>query len=299
MRRDGRAGVKILCTGDAGFIGTHLVRELAEHGHHVTGLDWKRSTSEDITCPGIFERALVADEPDAVIHLAAQYGRLKGEQDIDYTIRENAIGTAHVARACGTYGVPVLYTSTSEIYGDQGETELTEDTPPVLPHNAYGLTKRFGEELLRLYAPDGLQIVRLSMPYGPGGKPGWGMNALHNVLHQALKREPIVIHKGAERSWVWVGDAVRALRLILESKRPGLWNVGREDDRRSMLEIAQKACALTGCPEDLIELVDPPKAQTVVKRMNVDRLIAEFGWQPTVELEEGLPFTLHWLETCD
>jgi nucleoside-diphosphate-sugar epimerase len=157
----------------------------------------------------------------------------------------------------------------------------------VLPQGAYGLTKRWGEEACRLYAPDGLVVFRPSMPYGPGAPPGRGRRAMDTMLWQAHHRMPITVHRGAERSWCWVGDTVRGIRYAIEQPAAGVYNIGRDDDPRSMLDIARLACKLAGAPEDLIVERDAPPGQTVVKRLATERL-RRLDWHPTVELEDGM-----------
>jgi nucleoside-diphosphate-sugar epimerase len=223
-------------------------------------------------------------------------GRLFGEQDMGETVSNNVLVTAEVARACAEQGVPLTYTSTSEVYGDGTEHEWGElDLYQAHPHNAYGLTKRQGEEFCRLYAPGGLQVARLSMPYGPGLPPGRGRAALVTFLDQARKGEVLTVHKDSERSWCWVGDTVRGLRLIIEQSEAGAWNVGRDDNRVPMRRVAELACSLTGAPESLIHEVAAPQRQTVVKRLSTQKLRA-LGWAPQVELEEGMVRVLRWLE---
>jgi nucleoside-diphosphate-sugar epimerase len=297
-----------LITGSSGFIGSHLRDELETHGHRAILVDRNRSRREDaaelfgrtflrdLSDPGEFTD-LLAFKPDVVIHLAAQVGREFGEDDIDRTIRWNAVATSFVARACGEAGIPVLYTSSSEVYGDVGPHVSADEYagPFKIPHNLYGLSKRWGEEALKLYAPDGLMIARLSMPYGPGAPPGRGRRAMDNFLWQAEHRKHIPVHEGATRSWCWVGDTVRALRLIAEAKVGGVWNVGRDDDDRDLVEIAEMACDLAGAPYDLIKIVPAPGRQTVVKRLDTTRLRENFGWRPTVELDEGMAHVYEWI----
>jgi nucleoside-diphosphate-sugar epimerase len=160
----------------------------------------------------------------------------------------------------------------------------------------YGLSKRWGEESCRLYAPDGLIVLRLSMPYGPGLPAGFGRAAIINMLWQALNRKPIPVHIGAERSWCWVGDTVRAIKLIIEDSTHGAYNVGRDDAPVSMFQVARIACELTGAPFELIEMVKAPERQTVVKRLSTDK-IRELGWTPEVDLLEGMERTLVWVES--
>jgi nucleoside-diphosphate-sugar epimerase len=282
--------MRILITGDEGFIGQWLTREL-DARHEVYGHDL---VDGDLTQPGVFDATIRNVQPDQVIHLAAQVGREFGEADVHHTIQSNVTMTAVVARSCGSRGIPVLYTSTSEVYGDQGDAICTEDGPLARAHNLYGMTKLMGEETLRLYAPDRLRIVRLSMPYGPGAPPGRGRRAMDNFLWWAHHRMPITVHRGAERSWCWVGDTVRGIRLVLEQGEEEVYNVGRDDKPTSMLNLAVRACAMTGAPLDLIEQVDPPARLTVVKRLDTSRL-RTLGWAPTVELDEGMFEVLDWV----
>lgn len=216
---------------------------------------------------------------------------------------DNAGITTVVAQACAATGTQLAYASTSEVYGDLGDAVAYEDGRRMaLPHNLYGLSKRWGEEACRLYAPDGLVLLRFSMPYGPGHPPGRGRAALTNILDQADRNQPIPIHRDSERSWCWVGDTARATRMILEAaaEQPrwhgGAWNVGRDDNATPMLEIAEKACDLVGAPRALIKLVDPPGRQTVVKRLSTDRL-RRLGWEPVVDIDDGMRRVLEYVRS--
>jgi nucleoside-diphosphate-sugar epimerase len=290
--------MRVLVTGHQGFIGQHLCRELESAGHEVVGHDRDEG---DLTERGVLAARLDNWWPNRVVHLAAQVGRLFGEDDLIHTVQSNATMTTLLAHACGERGIPVLYASSSEVYGDHGPATCFENervTRAQLPHNLYGLSKRWGEEALRLYAPDGLRIVRLSMPYGPGAPPGRGRRALDTFLWQAHHRMTLPVHRGAERSWCHVSDTVRGIRLVLERGEHEVYNVGRDDHPVSMLSLAIWACDHTGAPRELIDEVDPPAAQTVVKRLSTRRL-QDLGWVPSVELEEGLPELLEWVQRFD
>jgi nucleoside-diphosphate-sugar epimerase len=193
--------------------------------------------------------------------------------------------------------VPLCYASTSEVYGDGMDVEWNEaDLYCHHPHNAYGLTKRQGEEFCYLYAPRGLKVLRLSMPYGPGLPPGHGRAALVTFLEQARQRQTLTVHRGAERSWCYVGDTVRGMRMVIEEGQAGAWNVGRDDNRLPLLRVAEQACTMTGAPYSLIREVEAPPRQTVIKRLGTSKL-RNLGWTPTVELGEGMRYVLDWLET--
>lgn len=290
--------MKALITGAAGFIGTHLTGELVEHGHEVVGVDIRDGV--DLAHPGTFHRLLLDHQPDIVVHLAALVGRAQGEQSIMQTVMQNAGVTAEVARACGREHVRLAYASSSEVYGDRGD-ELCRELGELylrLPHNLYGLSKRWGEEVCRLYAPDKLLVLRLSMPYGPGLPPGQGRAALPTFLWQAMRGDKITVHRGAERSWCWVGDTVRGVRMAMETDQYGqsgrAVNVGRSDNATPMVRVAEMCCLAADAPFDLIEEVDPPPRQTIIKRLETAQLNM-LGWTPRVSLPEGIRLTHRWL----
>lgn len=287
----------VLITGGLGFLGKHIRNELMASGNHqkVTAIDHAEG---DLCEPGVARDLIARYAPDTVVHLAAQVGRLFGEADVEHTIRTNALMTTLVAQACADVGARLLYASTSEVYGDIGSDVASDGEGvggfPGVPHNLYGLSKRWGEETARLYAPKGLVLMRFSMPYGPGLPAGRGRAAIINMLDQAQRGERMPVHEGAERSWCWVGDTARAVRLLIESPpldQPVAYNVGRDDAAVSMLTVAQMACDLTGGSQDLIDLVPAPENQTVVKRLSTSKL-RQLGWKPEVGLPVGMANTL-------
>ena len=290
--------MRFLVTGARGFIGTHLSRELRGAGYEVTGADLPR---DDLSERQMAKRLLDLYRPSVVVHLAAQVGRLFGEDDVARSIESNATMTANVARACAQSGARLVYCSTSEVYGDQGNATCREGGPQVIPHGIYGLSKRFGEEVARLYAPEGLQIVRLSMPYGPGLPAGRGRAALINFLWSASRGEPLTVHRGGKRCWCWIGDTIAGFRIVIEdgeqgqtaedaARGQGVYNIGRDDNETEMVRVAEMACDIVGASRSLIREVDPPGAQTVVKRLATDKLCG-LGWSPGVDLAEGMART--------
>ena len=292
--------MKVLVTGASGFIGRYLVDALRVRGHTVKGLDRRGADPCDLLHPGAFQGAARDFSPHVVVHLAALTGRVFGEDNVALTARSNGEMCATIARACREMDLRLMYASSSEIYGDHGDAVCDEDTPlDVLPHNLYGLTKRWGEEACQLYVPEQkLTVMRFTMPYGIGVLPGRGRAALPNIIWQAHTHQPIPIHKGAERSWCWIGDLIDAVVLLLEDGHCGTWNVGRDDDSRPLRELAEFACDLTGASRGLIEDIDPPEAQTVVKRLSTEKLQG-LGWAPTVDIHDGMRRVLSWIAQFD
>ena len=292
--------MKILVTGGAGFLGQHLCFELEQAGHEVVVVDVAHTRWHDLRFPEIVDS--VFDEhsdSDICVHLAAKVGRLFGEEEPMETITDNVGMTALVAQACGLRKIRLAYASTSEVYGDNGEDLCDEDDGPwTLPHNLYGISKLFGEDVCRHYAPDGLTIFRFSMPYGPGLPAGRGRAAIINMLHQALHEKKIPVHDGAERSWCYVTDTVRAVRMVLEQTEGGAFNIGRDDAAVPMKHVADIACELADARPFLIEIVPAPKMQTVVKRLSTKKIRA-LGWEPEVDLIEGMTKTMEWVLTLD
>ena len=279
--------MRITVTGAAGFIGSHLIPELQRAGHEVHGFDRRDG---DLTQIGDASYLIQRASPDVVIHLAAQVGRQFGDQDARFTITQNAIMTAHVAKWTQVIGARLVYASTSEVYGDKAYNDVYEDTPMSLPYNLYGLSKRWGEEVATLLCDD-VAILRLAMPFGPGLPHGMGRAAIINFLAQAHNNEPIIVHKNSERCWCWVKDTVRGIRLVAESEEQGPFNLGRDDNPTTMYEVAKIAKFITASNSQ-IEEVDPPNNQVLVKRLKTDRL-RSLGWQPTIELDEGMRLTYH------
>ncbi len=291
--------MRILITGSAGFIGSHLSRELEDAGHVVSGMDIKNSPEEDASDPGNLYTAFGRYNPEVVVHLADNVKRVFGDEDVMETVRDHAGMTAVVAQTCGDTDVRLVYASTGEIYGDNGYKVCDESNGPFrLPDSLFGLSKHLGEQVGFFYAPDGFTTLRFSGLYGPGLDAGLGNSALANVLWQARYGMTIPVHRGAERSWCWIGDAVRAVRLVIE-RGAGAYNICRDDDPVSMWAVAEIACVQTGAFQSLVKTVDPPPHQTVVRRLSAEK-IRQLSWEPTMSLYDGIKVMLEsWANYLD
>lgn len=275
--------MRVLVTGAHGFIGRHMNSELCNHGHEVVGIDCIHG---DLACPYLADQHIINNNLDVVLHLAARVFRVDCEDQPWRTVHDNVTATMMVARACAREGVPLVYASSSEVYGDaDGVVCYEDDTDLALPRNLYGLTKRQGEEVCELYAPDSL-ILRICMPYGPDCPTGPGRAALPTFVADALKGREITVHRGAYRSWCWIDDTVRAIRLLIEQERRGTYNVGHDLDFMSMLDLAHLVCERAGV-EARVREVEAPSIQVLVKRISFERLYS-CGWRPRVRIEDGV-----------
>ncbi len=139
-------------------------------------------------------------------------------------------------------------------------------------------------------------VLRLHNPYGQGVEPGQGKGALPTMLWQAERREPIPTFAGEARSWCWIGDAVRGIRLVLEqAARESSTSAPTPSRSRSPTRPASPV-ELTGAPQDLIQEVEPPPGR-VTPRISVERL-RSLGWRAEVGLDEGMRQLLESLRTA-
>lgn len=246
--------MRVLVTGGRGFLGGHVCEALLVAGHEPAAAG---RADGDLAEPGTIERLLDAHDPEVVVHLAAV---MPGDDRLD----ENATVTENVAGACGMRGLRLFHGSTTAVYFDE--------TP-------YAESKRASEE-----AAGDATILRFHHPYGPGQRRG----AIATMLRQALAGEPVVAYNGWLRSFCYAGDAAEAVSVLVEHDLRGDWDVGRDDDLRTLEEVARLVCAVAGADETLVELADPPEGYTLVlDSLDTDRL-RSLGWRPEVGLEDGI-----------
>jgi dTDP-glucose 4,6-dehydratase len=256
--------MRVVVTGGRGFIGSHVCGALRQLEHEAIALG---RADGDLAEPGVAERLLAEHEPDVVVHLAAV---MPGDE----RIAQNTEIARLVADACRARGIPLFHGSTTSVYSD--------DTP-------YAESKRESEEVV-----GAATILRFHFPYGPGQRRG----AIPTMLRQALAREPIVVYRGWARTFCYVADTASAVATLVDRGERGEWDIGREDDRRTLLEVARLACSLAGADESSIEETEPPQGPALVlEGLDTDRL-RSLGWRPEVDLEDGMARTLDWLRSA-
>ena len=265
--------MRVLVTGASGFVGRALVEEL-RHGGRAYDVHPLERSDGDLAAEGIAEEAIAETEPHVVVHSAARIGIARCEDEPLLALRSNVLATTFVARAAARHRARLINLSTADVYE---------------PANLYALTKRWGEQVAQEYAPEGLVILRLANPYGPGST-----GALPTMLRQAASGEPIPAFRGESRAWLWIGDATRAIRLVLESGEEGVFDVGSDTAPVQLTETARLACELAGASPELVQELDPPPGR-VTPRITIERMRA-LGWRPEVGLEDGLRLTLESLQ---
>jgi dTDP-4-dehydrorhamnose reductase len=265
--------MRVLVTGASGFVGRALVEEL-RHGGRAYEVHPLERRDGDLADEGVAERAIAEARPDVVVHSAARIGIARCDDEPLLALRSNVLATALVAQAAAQHGARLAYVSTADVYGEDGQSA-----------SLYALTKRWGEQVGVKYAPHGLAILRLANPYGPGSE-----GALPTMLRQAAAGEPVPAFRGEERSWLWIGDGTRAIRLILESGEDGVFNIASDQMPVALTKVARLACELAGASPELVDEQDPPPGR-VAPSVDIDRLCA-LGWRSEVGLEDGLRLTL-------
>ncbi|MEA2973218.1 MAG: dTDP-glucose 4,6-dehydratase [Actinomycetota bacterium] len=306
------SGRRVVVTGGAGFLGSHLCRALMARGDEVVAIDnlltGRRENLDDLFGQPGFMFQLhdvsnfvhVAGPVDAVLHFASP------ASPVDYllhpipTLKVGSLGTHNTLGLALHKGARYLLASTSEVYGDPLVHPQTEDywgnVNPIGPRGVYDEAKRFAEAMATAYQRfHGLdvRIVRIFNTYGPRMRPDDG-RAVSNFLTQALAGKPLTIYgDGSQtRSFCYVDDLVRGLLGLLDSDHVGPMNIGNPDEY-TLLQLADAVLEVTGSSSELVFEplpVDDPK----VRRPDIGLARRVLGWEPEVDLGQGLARTAEW-----
>jgi UDP-glucose 4-epimerase len=316
---------KVLITGAAGFVGSALAMELLRRGTDVVCLDvadfWRLDGSS--RTPGLElihgdarDEALIArlvPACDAVVHLAAVVGVGRYLDDPEAVLDTNILGTRAIARACLDAGRPLLFTSTSEVYGTSSD-DLEENGPRVLGRSdssrwSYAISKIAAEEYVRALGRRGLRwaIVRYFNVYGPlQDRPGEG-RIISKFIGELRAGRPLrlVDGGGAIRSFCYVDDAVAPTAAILDGLAAGngitgrTVNVGRREPV-TMRRLATLMNALCGRGDDVVEVSGAQEFGAGFEDMprripDLSAMRELVGLEAAIPLAEGLRRTLrHW-----
>jgi len=304
--------MRILITGGAGFLGSHLCDRFLEQGHqviamdnlitgstanieHLAGNDNFRFIKQDVT-----EYLYVEGPLDAVLHFASPASPNDYMEYPIQTLKVGALGTHKTLGLARAKGARYLLASTSEVYGDPLEHPQREDywgnVNPIGPRGVYDEAKRFAEALTMAYHRyHGLdtRIARIFNTYGPRMRLDDG-RVVPNFLGQALRREPLTIYgDGTQtRSFCYVSDMIEGIEKLLFSHEAEPVNLGNPQEM-SILGLAEVVNRLTGNRAGVVFRPLPPD-DPHVRRPDITRARKTFDWEPKIGLEEGLKITIAW-----
>src|SRR3989475_7080458 len=252
---------KILVTGSLGTLGRPLVRELCLRGHDVWQLDLHHSDEPryiraDVANYRQLERAF-EERFDYVYHLAAEFGRLNGEEYYDTLWQTNVIGTRNLLEIQRRAGFSLIFASSSEIYGDRHEAILTEDIPlhsSIIQHNDYATTKWVNEiQIMNFEKRYGVPVMRLRFfnAYGPGEYYHHYRSVVCLFCYRALHNLPYEVYEGYHRVFMYIDDFIPTLANAAEQFTPGaVYNIGGSEFRsvRELSDLILKTLGRSGGP---------------------------------------------------
>jgi dTDP-glucose 4,6-dehydratase len=301
---------RIVVTGGAGFLGSHLCDRLLERGDEVVALDnlitGNVANIEHLFgAPGftfvehdVSKFIWVPGEVDAVLHFASPASPKDYLEMPIQTLKVGSLGTHNCLGLAKDKGATFFIASTSEVYGDPQVHPQTEEywghVNPVGPRGVYDEAKRFAEAITMAYhTHHGLdvRIVRIFNTYGPRMRPKDG-RVVSNFVMQALQGAPITIYgDGSQtRSFCYVDDEVAGFLALLDSDQIGPINIGNPGEF-TMLELAELVLDLTGSASEIVH--EPlPEDDPTQRQPDITKARELLGWEPEVELREGLERTI-------
>ncbi|MCE9533151.1 MAG: NAD-dependent epimerase/dehydratase family protein [Planctomycetes bacterium] len=314
--------MRILVTGGAGFIGSHLTRRLLADGHEVSVVDNEstgrrenvpaavRYTRADVTRPDELE-PVFAGGFDAVCHLAGQVSIIRSFSDPVADLRTNVEGTVNVLRMCLKYKLPrLVYASSMTVYGDTRKIP-TPETEPACPDSYYGITKFAAERYVHSTAerPDlgfnfNVTSLRMYSVFGPIqaiDNPYQGVLGI--FLGHLLQNEPITIYGDGEqtRDFVYIDDIVDGWARTLDNTATfgGVFNLG-SGRSRSINQLAEHAMAAFGRSRANYEIIRAPARPGEQRsvRADISRAKAVIGWEPKTDFATGLDETVRWARSA-
>lgn len=303
---------KYLVTGAAGFIGSHLIAGLLDKGHEVVGVDnfsdyyassiKKSNISEISSIQGNFEMRMNSIEDfdsnfygdfDGIFHLAAQPGvRSSWGIDFEKYVKLNVLATQNILEK-SRGKVPIVYASSSSVYGDASEFPLKENCPPQ-PISPYGVTKLSCEALAFAYSKlteQSIAGLRFFTVYGPRQRPDMAFTRICRAL---LTGETFEIFGSGEqiRDFTFVTDAVDATIAVMENELTGVFNIGggQEVSLNEAIALFEKASGRQLNRRFIL----PTKGDVLRTGSSIDRINDAVGWKPKINIEFGVKKQWEW-----
>jgi dTDP-glucose 4,6-dehydratase len=311
--------MRIIVTGGAGFLGSHLCERLLDEGHEVICVDNLITGSKEHVerlqqhetftyVPHDVRETLLLEGPvDAVLHFASPASPVDFPRFPIEILETGALGTRNALALAAAKGATLVLASTSEVYGDPEVNPQPESywgrVNPIGPRSVYDEAKRYAEALtMAFHRASGLdtRIVRIFNTYGPRMRVKDG-RVIPQFISQALAGVPLTVHgDGSQtRSFCYVDDLVEGIvrLLFLDAADANPVNLGNPEEI-SVLGLAGLIKELTGA-ESKIEYIERPVDDPTVRRPDISRARALLGWEPKVDLREGLGRTIEWFRRSD
>ncbi len=305
-------GKRVLVTGGAGFIGSHLCDSLLAGGNEVICLD-NLATGDRSNLEAALENPSFTLDPgdvcepfdyevDYIFHMASPASPVDYDSMQVATMRANSVGTMNCLELARRRGCRVLMASTSEVYGDpqlspQSETYFGH-VNPVGPRSCYDEGKRFAEALCKAYEREhGLDVViiRIFNTYGSRMRASDG-RVIPNFVCQALEGAPLTIYGDGNqtRSFCHVSDMVRGITVAMSTPDAGgeVINVGNPNEMR-VIDLAGRVRQKAGSSSEMV--FEPlPQDDPLQRKPDISKAMSLLGWAPQVDIEDGLDDVIEW-----
>lgn len=304
--------MRILITGGAGFIGSHMADRLIAEGHQVIAMDnlvtgdlanvahHRSNPNFEFIHHDISNHIHIAGKLDWVLNFASPASPIDYMEFPIQTLKVGALGTHNALGLAKAKDAKFVLTSTSEVYGDPLVHPQQEDywgnVNPNGPRSCYDEAKRFAEAITyayhRAHQVD-VRVVRIFNTYGPRNRVNDG-RVVPTFINQALRNEPIpVFGEGQQtRSFQYVDDLIEGIRRLMDSSFTKPVNIGNPNEM-TILEFAKLILRLTGSQSEII-YKPLPQDDPKTRRPDITRAKEVLGWEPRVPVEEGLKKTIDW-----
>lgn len=298
--------MKILVTGGQGVVGSALIKELGAKGYEVWNCDLKHDNRKHSLRCDVAEYRQIADifkkqHFDLVFHLAAEFGRWNGEDYYEQMWKTNAIGTKNLIRLQEEYDFKMIFTSSSEVYGDhQGiMNEQVMDQVEIKQLNDYAMSKWVNEmQILNSAAMQGTSTVRVRLfnVYGPGEYYSPYRSVAAIFIYKALFDLPYMVFLNHKRSSLYIDDCAKALAKLAENFKTGeVYNLAGIETH-DIKSISDMILSYLNKDDSQVRYLEAEPFTTRNKIADVSKAISDLDFDPQVSLVEGIVNTIEWMK---